>query len=133
MTKKERKEAFARALREARGVAGWSQPEAAERIGVPATTYKAWERKISFPQTKFRPAIIKAYGLPEDFFSKLESGRSPELEGFEERLERTLSDMRSDLSLILRLVSPDGYDADQLRRATKVLDALGDPASQPKR
>lgn len=130
MTKAERKEALAGALRRERGKKGWSQKAAAEAVGVPVTTYKAWERKLSFPQAKFRPAIIKAYGLEKDFFSKLEG--SPELKGFEERLERILTEIRSDLSLVLSLVSPDGYDADQLRRATKVLDALGDPASQPK-
>lgn len=51
------------ALRTARREAGYTQAEAAERIGVHAMTLSTWERGVAAPRPSLVPKIASVYGI----------------------------------------------------------------------
>lgn len=128
MKKNRKRELLAARLRDERGKKGWSQPEAAKRVGCYLNTYKGWELGKTFPQAKWHEGIVKTFKLPADYFLSLDGGAPDD---FAEKMEDELRAMRSQLDLILRAVSPPGIDVDDLERAMRVLDALHAQESQP--
>jgi transcriptional regulator with XRE-family HTH domain len=72
---------FGKALQAARARAGWTQREAAERIGVSANTLSRWELDQVSPTGALRARALELYGLVDAPVTR------EALRGFEERLE----------------------------------------------
>lgn len=51
-------------LRELRARQGWTQREAAKRVGVSTTAYNAWEKSLSNVRIKYLVKIADTFGVP---------------------------------------------------------------------
>ena len=58
-------------IRAARVNAGFSQKEAADRLGVSNKTLGNWEKAVTFPPVDKIPAICDLYGVPYDHLNFL--------------------------------------------------------------
>lgn len=58
-------------IKAARVNAGFSQKEAAERLGVSTKTLGNWEKGVTFPPADKIPAICDLYGVPYDHLNFL--------------------------------------------------------------
>lgn len=60
-----REPSFGEALQAARGRAGWTQREAARRIGVSLNSISRWELGLATPQGAHRERAPAVYGLTD--------------------------------------------------------------------
>lgn len=77
-------------LRAARGRAGWSQREAARRIGVSHGSVTRWEQGLATPHAAHRERALAVYGLSD---APLTRAALSELEQRVDALERRLEEL----------------------------------------
>ena len=85
---------FGEALRAARGRAGWTQREAARRIGVSVNSLSRWELGLVTPHGAHRERALAVYGLND---APLTRAALWELEQRVDALERRLGELDATL------------------------------------
>lgn len=119
-------------LKEARLKAGFTQKQAAEKVGIAATTLSGYERGASDPDVNTLYALMNALGVDANFlyqdYNQEETKKSPAPEGTEDsdKIKRERSYRLFDALVSAGLIRNDDLVADDINFLFHVLDVIDD-------